>query len=115
MGAYAEDWNAMSAISRLPSRQPEAGSSYNGTTKRVWMLLYSEGGRWTSEEIGKHPDISRPLKATLSDMVEYGCLERFRGTNIDGELSVKYAVTRKCKVARGVTVDDMWQVLQGKP
>lgn len=116
MGACAaQEWNAMSAISRQPSRPPTAGSSYNGTTKRVWMLLYKEGGRWTSEEIRTHPDIRLPLATTLADMVRYGCLERFRSRNIDGELTVTFAVTKKCRVARGVTIDEMWQVLQGKP
>lgn len=113
MGAFAEDWTAVSAISRQPSRQPApAGSSYNGTTKRVWMLLYSEGGRWTADEIAAKLQITRPLWSALGDMVRYGCVKRFRDRNIDDELSVKFAVTRECRVARGVTIDEMWEVLQ---
>lgn len=112
MGAFAGDWAAVTSISRQSSRQPPAGSNNNGMAKRVWMLLYSEGGRWTADEIAAQLQIARPLWSALGDMVRHGCVERFRDRNIDDELSVKFAVTRKCRVPRGVTIDEMWEVLQ---
>lgn len=114
MQAYALDWAAMASIARQPSRQPDPArdSRNNGTAKRVWLLLYSEGGRWTAEEIAEKLQITRPLWTALGEMVRGDFLERFRAKNIDGELMVKFAVTRKCRVPRGVTLDEMWDVLQ---
>jgi hypothetical protein len=114
MGSFALPWPGMVSVSRQPSRQPDPArdSRNNGTAKRVWLLLYSEGGRWTAEEIADKLQITRPLWTALGEMVRGDFLERFRSQNIDGELSVKFAVTRKCRVPRGVTLDEMWDVLQ---
>jgi hypothetical protein len=86
----------------------------SGLVKRVWLLLYTEGGRWTAAEIRHrlHLQTAVSIHATLRDMVETGFLSRSRTTNIDGETPVQYGVTRGCKVPRGVTVDEMWDVLQ---
>ena len=103
---------SMVSVSRRLSRQPD--SRNNGTARRIWLLLYAEGGYWTSEEIGRRLMIARPLWNSLGEMVRGGFLSAQRVTNIDGESAVKYGVTRPCKVPRGVTVDELWEVLTGR-
>lgn len=102
----------MSAVSRHIRQPDPRAAEANGTAKRVWLLLYTEGGLWTAEEIGKRLQIARPLWNALGEMVRGRFLVRHRGTSIDGDLIVKFAVTRKCKVPRGVVVEEIEELLQ---
>lgn len=106
MEAMALDLAAVADIPQAPKRD------LTGLSKRLWLLLYAEGGRWTADEIGKRLHISQPLWSCLGEMSRGAFLERFRSHNVDGELVVSFAVTKRCKVPRGVTVDEMWEVLQ---
>lgn len=93
------------------TRQP-APRQDSGLVKRVWLLLYAEGGTWTEKEIRVHLHRSDPIRATLTRLVDRGYLARNKRTNIDGESAVKYGVDRRCKVPQGVTVDELWEILQ---
>jgi Uncharacterized membrane-associated protein/domain len=83
-----------------------------GLVKRVWLLLYAEGGRWTEAEIRKRLHLPVEIHTALREMAERGFVDRKRICNIDNECSVQYGVIRACKVPRGVTVEEMWEVLQ---
>lgn len=83
-----------------------------GLVKRVWLLLYQEGGRWTEAEVRQKLRLPAEIHTALREMAERGFVERKRVCNIDNECSVQYGVIRACKVPRGVTVDEMWDVLQ---
>lgn len=109
MGAIAQDWTAMASLTPPPA-------SLAPLVKRVWLLLYAEGARWTEAEIRKKLG-TKEIHVVLRQMARRGYIGRAQVENIDGESSVQYGVTRSCKVPRGVTVDEMWAVLQawGKP
>lgn len=107
MGAIAMD---LSGIGAPPAARPSVDMA--GLAKRVWLLLYSEGGWWTAEEIRRNLRMDRDIWSALGEMVRSGFLARNRGNNIDGELVVKYGVTAKCKVPRGVVISEIEQLLQ---
>jgi hypothetical protein len=93
-------------------RQPDPRRDESGLVKRVWLLLYAEGGTWTEHEIRVRLHLSAAIHAVLRTLSDRGFLARSKVENIDGETSVKYGVARRCKVPRGVTLDEMWDVLQ---
>lgn len=100
------------ALAMAPLQRP----AMEGLVKRVWLLLYQEGGRWTEAEVRQKLRLPAEIHTALREMAERGFVERKRICNIDQECSIKYGVVRTCKVPRGVTVDEMWEVLQmGKP
>lgn len=98
----------MAPVTRI-SRQPAPESSL---VKRVWLLLYAEGGTWTEAEVRHRLHLAAAIHAVLRTLADRGYLARSKVTNIDGESAVKYGVARRCKVPRGVTVDELWKVLQ---
>ncbi|HEX7891454.1 MAG TPA: hypothetical protein VF522_19035 [Ramlibacter sp.] len=98
----------MSSIARQPSRQPDPRQALR---KRVWLLLYAEGGWWTAEEIQRHLHMDSPIWNALAEMVRDGFLVRKRETTVDQELSVRYGVGAKCKFPRGLIVDEVQQLL----
>lgn len=98
MGAIAMDFVAVSA----------PGSGWTGLTKRVWLLLYAEGGLWTATEVGDK--LGRALGATLRDMAESGFVARTRDETPEGP-RVRYGVTKACRVPRGVAVEEIEQAL----
>jgi hypothetical protein len=117
MGAIALDFAAMSAMTPPPMLLPQR-PEMAGLVKRVWLLLYSEGGRWTEAEIRHRLHIASGIHTALREMVERGFLVRSKVENIDGESSVQYGVGRKCKVPRGVVLEEIEQLLEmvkGKP
>lgn len=113
MGAIALDWSAMSRMTPAVPLQPRPDMV--GLVKRAWLLLYTEGGWWTESEVRHRLRLPTEIHKALREMVESGQLARKSVTNIDCETSVQYAVVRRCKVPRGVTVDELWEVLTGRP
>lgn len=86
--------------------------SIRGSIKRIWLLLYTEGGWWQIGEVRDRLRIAGYIKQTMKEMSENNFLVRRTHTNIDCETSVQYAVKRGCGIPRGVTIDEMWEVLQ---
>lgn len=108
MGAMALDFAAAAAI---PQAQP-ARRDLTGLVKRVWLLLYSEGGRWTALELCDRLRIKgREIHPTLREMVDTGFLLRHPFTDEDGRVSAKFSVTDECKVPRGVLIKEIQAVL----
>lgn len=107
MGAIAQDFAAVKAV-------PQAhGSGWTGLTKRIWMVLYSEGGRWTSAEIADRLRYSgTSIYTTLREMVDRKLVVRIDGDNVHGENVIQYAVTKACKVPRDVGLDEIEELLQ---
>lgn len=105
----------MEAIALAIAPPAPKAPELSGFAKRAWLLLYTEGGRWTAEEIRRWlhlpVDVSKVLSA-LGEMERGQFLVRMRARNIDNEMVVQFGVDRRCKVPRGVTIDEMWAVLQ---
>lgn len=89
-----------------------APNDSRGLVKRIWMLLYAEGGRWTEAEIRKSLRLAADAHTCLREMVDRGFIVRHRLVNIDGEKSTKYAVTKACKFPRGVSIEEVEQLLK---
>jgi hypothetical protein len=79
----------------------------SGAVKRIWLLLYAEGGRWNAAEIREKLRLTGEIHTALREMVERGFLVRGKTCNLDGECSIKYWVTKKCKVPRGVAIEEI--------
>lgn len=110
MGAM--DFAALTAVAaQLPPAVPGPTPARFGLTKRIWLLLYAEGGRWTSAEIRDRLHVQGNLWSPLREMVQYRLLVRADVETPEG-LVIKYGVGKGCKVPRDVTVDEMWDVLQ---
>ncbi|HET8744300.1 MAG TPA: hypothetical protein VFM98_01755 [Ramlibacter sp.] len=91
----------MAPVSRQRSRQPDPRL---GLHKRVWLLLYAEGGMWTEAEIRAKLGLVAELHVALRGMHEGGFLVRKLFVSIDGEARMKYGVSSRCKFPRGLTV-----------
>lgn len=113
MGAAVDFAALMGAPQDLPPAVPVAVKPFGktGQTKRIWLLLYAEGGRWTSAEIRDRLHVRGNLYVALRDMVGYRLLVRSNVETPEG-MVIKYGVGKGCKVPRDVTVDEMWDVLQ---
>lgn len=85
----------------------EQGNAMKGFAKRIWLLLYSEGGYWTGSEVDVRLRIGKNVYTALGEMVRSGFLSRKKGPNIDGEMVVQYGVTSACKLPRGVSVAEI--------
>lgn len=110
----AIDFAALMAVPQ--ELQPAATVARKGLTKRIWLLLYSEGGRWTSAELVDRLHVCggrnrRRLFSTLREMALYRLVVRADVQTPEG-IVIKYGVGKGCKVPRDVTVDEMWEVLQ---
>jgi hypothetical protein len=122
MGAMALDFAALSAtqpVGMPPVTQPQR-VEMAGWAKRIWLLLYCEGGLWTSAEIRTQLKVGSAVTTTLGEMVRENFLVRNRARTVDGDLAVKYSVSNKCKVPRGVVIEEIEALLQlavrnGKP
>lgn len=87
----------------------------SGFVKRAWLLMYAEGGRWKAGEIRTELGADKTLQVIqtyLGEMARRNFIIRYKTTDIDGVVTVEYGVAKKCKVPRGVTVDEMWDILQ---
>lgn len=111
MGAIALDFAALTGMPR-PQLQPAPPQDMVGLVKKVWLLLYSEGGFWTVSELRDRLKVQREIRTHLAEMVERGFLVRRKHADMDGKETVQYSVTMRCKVPRGVTIEEMWAVLQ---
>jgi hypothetical protein len=110
MGAMAMDF---AALSRVPQLQlPPARADRSGLVKDVWLLLYTQGGLWSVTELRGKLKLDRELRTALAEMVERGQIMRRKVADIDGRETVQYSVTRKCKVPRGVVIEEIEELLQ---
>lgn len=114
MNTIALDFPSLSGVPRggLQTAQQPA---MKGLRKRVWLLLYTEGGTWTAGEITKRlmPSlVPRKLYSMLGEMCRDGFLVRRHITNIDGETVVKYGVAGTCGIPRGVALEEIEQLLR---
>lgn len=94
------------------ARQPDPRPQAVGPIKRIWLLLYSEGGWWGGAEILDRLRMTPGQRRLVYEMVVGGFLQRRLHTTPEGEEVVQYGVTRMCKVPRGVTIAEMWSILQ---
>lgn len=108
MGAMALDFAAAAAI---PQAQPQR-RDLAGLNKRLWLLLFEEGGRWTAMELCERMRIKgREIHPTLREMAETGFLLRHPFIDEDGRSSAKFSVTDDCKVPRGVLIKEIQAVM----
>lgn len=106
MGAIAMDFAALSAAA-----PPMPKAEMVGLVKRVWLLLYSEGGRWSAAEVRRRLHLSGDIHAALREMVERGFIVRTVTVNPDAESRVQYGVEKRCKVPRGVVISEIEEML----
>lgn len=116
----AFEWAAVASVSRHANRQPDPRpAAMVGLVKSVWLLLYSEGGLWTADEMSRRLQFGVKHRYCLTEMVARGFIVRSEVTDIDGRRSVRYGVKRGCKIPRGMGIEEIEQVLrpaaQGKP
>ena len=108
MEAMALECAAMTVMAPPPKQH---GSGWTGQTKRIWMLLYSEGGLWTAAEIADRLRIRGGIYMTLREMVDRRLVSRQDGQDPEGERLIRYSVTRKCKVPREVEIEEIEELL----
>jgi hypothetical protein len=107
MGAMALDFAAVAAI---PQAAPKR--DLTGLNKRLWLLLYAEGGRWTAMELCDRLRMKgREIHPTLREMVDTGFLLRHPFVDEEGRASAKFSVTDECKVPRGVLIKEIQAVM----
>lgn len=76
-----------------------------GVTKRIWLHMLREGGRWDADEVadlvkGKRPAVVKGLNA----MATCGSVKKF--SKVAGK-RVQFGVTPDCKIANGVTIAEI--------
>lgn len=75
-----------------------------GNVKAAWLLMLTEGGRWSSKEISKK--LGKDLHSHLYRMTEQGYVLKYPSTEDD---PVQFGVTTDCKVPLGVTMRDIME------
>lgn len=79
-----------------------------GETKRIWLLLLKEGGRWSAAEIAqKIEDFGDDMSGTLANLVSRGYLRRI--AKDESNSRVQFVVTPVCKVPRDVTLRELME------
>lgn len=83
----------------------------NGVSKRIWLLLYCEGGWWTVAEVRRelevHAKTAKAMHQILGDLKDGGFLESKDEPDYQLERRLRYGVTKRCKVPRGVNLEDL--------
>lgn len=101
--------------SLAPSIPRAPKTDLSGFVKRVWLLLYGQGGYWTIAEIRRSLHVyGGDVHTRLDEMVQRKQIERKRIVNIDGERVSQYFVTRKCTYPRGLAVEEVEALDKGK-
>lgn len=112
MGAMALDFAAIAVVPQALHRPP-APQVMKGVRKRVWLLLYTEGGMWTAAEIGQRLGLAaKKLHSMLGEMVRDQFLTRKRRETVDGDRVVEFGVSGSCSIPRGVTPDEIEALLR---
>lgn len=106
MQAMALDFAALSRPAPVIPK-PEM----SGLVKKVWLLLYSEGGRWSAAEIRRRLHLAGDIHAALREMVERGFIVRSITASPYAESKVQYGVVKTCKVPRGVVISEIEEML----
>lgn len=75
-----------------------------GNVKAAWLLMLSEGGRWSSKEISTR--LGKDLHSHLYRMTEQGYVSRYPSSEDE---PVQFGVTNDCKVPLGVTVRELME------
>jgi hypothetical protein len=75
-------------------------------TKKLWLHMLTEGGRWTSAEAADFLCIDQwSARALLNAMVAAGSLKRFEPA--EGSRANSFGVTSECRVPMGVTLAEL--------
>ena len=81
-----------------------------GLTKRIWLHLLSEGGRWSPREISM--DLREPyedVRKASARMYDTGSVLRHeRGE----DRSISYSIGDTCRVPNGATLGDVRKALR---
>jgi len=111
MQALAVDF---SALIPTPVRVEPVIPVMKGLRKKLWLRLYTEGGTWTAREISRlFPHKSaREMHSELADMVQEAFLVRKVVTSVDGDSVVKFGVASNCRIPRGVTIEEIEELLR---
>lgn len=82
----------------------------DGLTKRIWLFLLAEGGRWSPREISM--DLREPyedVRKAAARMYDTGSVLRHeRGE----ERSITYSVGEACRVTSDVTLAELRKALR---
>jgi len=81
-----------------------------GLTKRIWLHLLSEGGRWSPREISM--DLREPyedVRKASARMYDTGSVLRHEK---GPERSISYSVGEACLTPKGVTLADVRKALR---
>lgn len=87
----------------MSENRKAAGRTRTGSVKRAWLLMVTQGGRWSASEVQQ--ELGHDLHAHLQRMVESGHAKKFPGGAKSN--SVKFGVTTDCKVPIGVTLKEL--------
>ena len=83
----------------------------NGVSKRIWLLLYAEGGRWSVAEIRRTLVLEGRTGGALPQTLDYmrtsGFLEAWDEPDHQLERRLRFGVTKRCKVPRGVKLEEI--------
>jgi hypothetical protein len=85
------------------SKAPGRGRS--GSMKRAWMLMATEGGRWSASEVAER--LGQDMHSHLQRMVECGYAKKYTGSGRCN--AVRFGVDEKCKVPVGVTIKELME------
>lgn len=112
MNTLALDFPGLSGMPRAGFK-PAKPAPITGLRKKVWLLLYTEGGWWTAAEIMRSLQMTASnFRSELGDMERSGHIVRKRGKNVDGENLVRFGVKSDCNIPRGVTPGDIEELLR---
>lgn len=83
----------------------------SGISKQIWLLLYAEGGWWSVAEVRRTLTLAERTAGALPQTLEYmktaGFLESKDEPDYQLERRLRYGVTRRCKVPRGVKLEEI--------
>jgi hypothetical protein len=83
--------------------------------KRAWLLMLTEGGRWSMAELADALRVQNSLSGRVWRMCQQGMIVRHeKGI---GRSRVGFSVTRDCRIPHGVTLEDLIKcdVIKVKP
>lgn len=77
-----------------------------GITRRIWLLLAKEGGRWSTEDIASElMEVNLTVHQTCSEMVRTGTVVKYERD--EQHKRIRWGVTPVCKVPGGITVREL--------
>lgn len=86
-------------------------SMEEGLTKRCWLHMLAEGGRWSVRDLAMDMGVTaQNVQNTVTRMHDLGSIKRHEKTETSGK-SITYSVAKDCRLPSNLTLQDLLTAL----